>query len=45
MIIPGSNYWNMGLGRNPGDVMEDAEGIGTMRTLGKNMAWLLKRIR
>jgi len=45
MIIPGSSYWNMGLGRNPGDVMQDAEGIETMRTLGKNMAWLLKRTR
>ena len=45
MIIPGSSYWNMGLGRNPGDVMQDAEGIETMRTLGKNMAWLLKKTR
>ncbi len=43
MIIPGSSYWNMGLGRNPGDVMNDAEGVGTMKTLGKNMAWLLQR--
>jgi multimeric flavodoxin WrbA len=45
MIVPGSSYWNMGLGRNPGDVMNDAEGIETMKTLGKNMAWLLKRIQ
>jgi len=45
MIIPGSSYWNMGFGRNPGDVMQDAEGIETMRTLGKNMAWLLKKTR
>jgi multimeric flavodoxin WrbA len=44
MIIPGSSYWNMGIGRIPGDVMNDAEGIETMKTLGKNMAWLLKRI-
>lgn len=44
MIIPGSSYWNMALGRKPGDVLEDAEGIQTMRNLGKNMAWLLKKI-
>jgi multimeric flavodoxin WrbA len=44
MIIPGSSYWNVGIGRNPGDVTADAEGIQTMKTLGKNMAWLLKRV-
>lgn len=45
MIIPGSNYWNMALGRSPGDVLQDAEGIQTMKTLGKNMAWLLKKLQ
>ena len=45
MIIPGSSYWNMGIGRNPGDVLGDAEGIETMRTLGRNMAWLLKKLQ
>jgi multimeric flavodoxin WrbA len=44
MIIPGSNYWNHGIGRNPGEVENDVEGIGTMKLLGKNMAWLLKKI-
>jgi multimeric flavodoxin WrbA len=44
MIVPGSSYWNMAIGRNPGDVLEDAEGIATMKTLGKNMAWLLKKL-
>jgi multimeric flavodoxin WrbA len=44
MIVPGSNYWNMGIGRNPGDVKDDAEGIQTMKTLGQNMAWLVKRL-
>jgi len=44
MIIPGSNYWNMGFGRNPGEVKDDAEGIQIMSTLGQNMAWLLKKI-
>jgi multimeric flavodoxin WrbA len=44
MIIPGSSYWNMAIGRNPGEVKNDAEGIQTMKTLGQNMAWLLKKI-
>ena len=44
MIIPGSNYWNVGLGRNIGDVEQDEEAVGTMQILGENMAWLLKRI-
>jgi multimeric flavodoxin WrbA len=43
MIIPGSNYWNMGLGGKPGEVLADTEGITTMKTLGYNMAWLLKK--
>jgi multimeric flavodoxin WrbA len=43
MIIPCSNYWNVGIGREPGDVLKDAEGMQTMKTLGKNMAWLLKK--
>ena len=42
MIIVGSSYWNMGYGMDPGEVAKDAEGMQTMRTLGKNMAWLLK---
>src|SRR5512133_29537 len=44
MIIPGSNYWNIGVGRNIGDVEQDEEGVNTMKVLGENMAWLLKRI-
>ncbi len=44
MIVPGSSYWNMGFGLQPGDVEQDAEAKGTMVTLGKNMAWLLKKI-
>ncbi len=44
MIIPGSSYWNMAIGKNPGDVKNDSEGMETMKTLGQNMAWLLKKI-
>jgi len=45
MIIPGSNYWNMGFGLEKGEAAQDAEGIETMKTLGRNMAWLLKKLR
>jgi multimeric flavodoxin WrbA len=45
MIVPGSSYWNIGIGREKGDVEQDEEGIRTMKTLGQNMAWLLKKIK
>jgi multimeric flavodoxin WrbA len=44
MIIPGSSYWNLGMGLDPGDVLKDKEGIGTFRDLGQNMAWLLEKL-
>jgi len=44
MIIPGSSYWNIGIGREPGEVEKDEEGIRIMKTLGRNMAWLLKKL-
>ena len=44
MIVPGSIYWNMGFGRNKGEVANDEEGQRTMVALGENMAWLLKKI-
>ncbi|MDR3567204.1 MAG: flavodoxin family protein [Syntrophobacteraceae bacterium] len=44
MIVPGSSYWNIGIGREKGDVEKDEEGIQTMKVLGQNMAWLLKNI-
>ena len=44
MIVPGSSYWNIGIGRAIGEVEQDQEGLQTMRTLGRNMAWLLKKI-
>jgi multimeric flavodoxin WrbA len=44
MIIPGSSYWNIGFGRAPGEVEKDEEGIRTMKVLGRNMAWLLKKL-
>lgn len=44
MIVPGSIYWNTGIGRDIGQVKDDEEGLRTMRALGQNMAWLIKRI-
>ncbi len=44
MIIPGSKYWNIGYGRNIGDVEGDKEGMETMHDLGKKISWLLKKI-
>ncbi len=44
MIIPGSSYWNLGVGGGEGEVDQDKEGIATMTRLGENMAWLLGKI-
>ncbi|MFR2969701.1 MAG: flavodoxin family protein, partial [Christensenellaceae bacterium] len=45
MQIVGSQYWNQVHGFTPEDVKKDEEGLQTMRTLGENMAWLLKCIK
>jgi multimeric flavodoxin WrbA len=44
MIVPGSSYWNVGIGLGPGEVKGDEEGLMTMKTLGTNMAWLMKKL-
>lgn len=44
MIVPGSTYWNMVFGRDKGEVMEDEEGIRTIRRFGENVATLIKKI-
>jgi multimeric flavodoxin WrbA len=44
MVMPGASYWSIGIGRDPGDVLKDEEGVQTMKTLGENMAWLLKKL-
>ncbi len=45
MIVPGSTYWNLGIGREEGEVTKDEEGVQTMKSLGQNMAWLLKKLQ
>ncbi len=44
MPVVSSNYWNMVHGNQPEEVLQDLEGLQIMRTLGQNMAWLLKCI-
>jgi multimeric flavodoxin WrbA len=44
MPVVSSQYWNMAYGHTPGQVEQDEEGMQTMRTLGRNMAWMLKRL-
>lgn len=44
VVVPGSSYWNLGHGLEPGDVEKDDEGMLTMDNLGKNMAWVLQKL-
>ena len=41
MIVPGSTYWNFGVGSAPGDVLNDTEGLKNMNNLGEQIVWLL----
>ena len=43
--VVGSQYWNVAFGRDEGECAKDGEGMQTMRTLGRNMAWLLKNLK
>ena len=45
MPVVSSQYWNSVQGMRPGEATEDAEGLQTMRMLGRNMAWLLKGVK
>jgi multimeric flavodoxin WrbA len=45
MIVPGSSYWNIGMANRKGEVDKDEEALKTMDDLGKNMAWLIKKIK
>jgi multimeric flavodoxin WrbA len=44
MLVIGSSYWNLGVGLEKGEVAGDEEGMRTMQTLGRNMAWLMKKL-
>lgn len=45
MLPVTSNYWNVIHGREPGEALQDGEGVQVMRVLGKNMAWLMKLVQ
>ena len=45
MIVVGSSYWNIGIGREKGEVADDEEGMNTMKTLGENIGWLLGKLK
>lgn len=44
MPVVSSTYWNVAFGGAPEETLQDAEGMATMRNLGRNMAWMLKCI-
>ena len=44
MIVPGSSYWNVGFGRAQGEVLEDTEGIETVRHFAENLVWLARKL-
>ena len=44
MIVPGSIYWNLGMGRDKGEVLDDDEAMRNMSHLGQTIAWLGKAI-
>ena len=44
MPVVSSQSWNMVYGQTPGQAAQDEEGMQTMRTLGRNMAWMIKKL-
>jgi len=44
MIVPGSTYWNFGVGRDKGEVEQDTEALANMKDLGETIAWLIKSL-
>lgn len=44
-VVIGSQYWNVVFGRDAGECAQDAEGMQTMRTLGRNLAWVVRNLK
>jgi multimeric flavodoxin WrbA len=44
MIVPGSTYWNVAIGKAPGDVQNDTEAIETVQRFAQNLAWVAKKL-
>ena len=45
LVIPGSSYWNMAFGKEKGEVTSDEEGMQTAWNFGKNIAWVVKKLK
>lgn len=45
MVVPGSTYWNVAIGREKGEVLGDEEGMKTAWNFGKNVAWVVKGLK
>jgi len=44
-FVPGSSYWNVAIGREKGEITSDTEGMNTAWDFGKNMAFLIKKLK
>ena len=44
MPVVSSQYWNIVYGQTPGQAAQDEEGMQTMRTLARNMAWMIRKL-
>ncbi len=45
MVVPGSTYWNIAFGYGKDEVPDDEEGMKTAWNFGKNVAWVVKRLK
>ena len=45
MVVPGSSYWNMAFGADPGDVQRDTEALTTLDRFCDNLLWLVNRLK
>jgi len=45
MVVPGSSYWNMAIGAEPGDVLADVEALATLDRFCDNLVWLGTKLR
>jgi len=45
MVVPGSTYWNVGFGKEPGEVLRDEEGMSAIRQFARNLSWVITKIR
>jgi hypothetical protein len=44
MVVPGSSYWNIAIGREPGEVLNDQEGLATIDRFAENLIWCASKL-